>query len=248
MMKTVIVAGIEPVKKGSIRVKIDGVEFGSAINQTRDHLLATALSAPLEQIETNLNTYVHTCISAEMQIPDLLPNTSRIRAPMNFSEVGGEFTGNAFLPVASYAMVTHPMCVCVLIKWFQVETPPSNAEYFRNSYEMVMARRNMRPSDYHDFDEFEKARTMGLIISYAVQTFDYIGDAVELGNRRLDRVFTRKHVGNEEFGHIWATLTGDCEDSGCGIFSTLKAFLNTEFDPRVGKHPPSLRFLKPKNR
>ncbi len=168
-----------------------------------------------------MTAYENACVSLEMQIPDLLPNTQRVRAPMNISEVGAEFSGGAFLPAASFAMM---------------ETPPSNAEYFRNAFEMVQARRGMTMADYHDFDEFEKVRTMGLVISYAVQSFDYIGDAVEMG-RRTDQFFKRRHVGTEEFGHIWSTLTGDCEDSAIGIYSTLKAFIaNSDFDFTKDKH------------
>ncbi len=232
MMRTVVVAGLEPVKKGVLEFRINAVSLGKELlapgpygnrggGGPRMSTVASLLQEPISSIAANLEGYIQASVEAETKIPDALPNVGRVRVPMDISEVGAEFSKGAFLPAAAYAML---------------ETPQANAEFFRNSFEVIMARRNMTIADYHDFSEHDKTRTMARMISAAVQLFDYIGDAVELGTRN-DRFFKRRHVGNEEFGKIWATLTGDCEDSSGGIASVLKAYIAVaDFNPTIDAH------------
>ena len=219
MMRTVVVAGLAPVKKGIIELCIDRVELGPAVSLSR---AASCLQAPAEQIEQSVASYIGTCMELESSMPDLLPNTERIRAPYDLSQSGIESTGQTFLPVAAFAMQ---------------ETPEANEEYFQNAFERVMARRNMKMTDYHDFDVKEKCRTMAMILGYAVQSFDYIGDAVELSRRpppggraKGQSLILRQHVGTDEFAQITNTLSGDCEDGACGIGATLKAFIVPAFE------------------
>ncbi len=84
---------------------------------------------------------------------------------------------------------------------------------------------------------------MASIICYAVQSFDYIGDSVEMNNRREEKAYRigaamsgRRHAGTEEFSDIWNSLAGDCEDGARGIMSTLKAFRTVELDAGRDKH------------
>lgn len=216
MMRTVVVAGLEPVKKGTIELRIDRVEMGPAVALSR---AASCLQAPAQQIEQSLASYIQTSMELESSLPDLLPNTERIRAPYDLSQSGIESTGQTFLPVAAFALI---------------ETPQANEEYFQNSFERVMARRNMKMTDYHDFDVKEKSRTMAMILGYAVQSFDYIGDAVELSKRSNSTArgisILRQHVGTDEFAQITNTLSGDCEDGARGIAATLKSFIATPFE------------------
>jgi hypothetical protein len=224
VMKTVVVSGMEPVKKGALEFRIDAVSFGPAIvvPNSSNRVCGSGIGGVLAEIETNVNSYIQACVDVESSIPDLFPNTERVRAPMDISEVGAEFTGGAFLPVAAYAML---------------ETPPSNAEFFRNACDVVLARRGMTVADYHDFDDFEKSRLMGQVLVYAVQTFDYIGDGIELTNRRKGGGQRRKHVGTEEFSSIWKTLADDCEGGATGIYETRLALLGVkDFNPRTDKH------------
>ena len=215
IMRTVIVAGIEPVKKGVIELRIDKVELGPAVKLSQ---AASCLQAPMPVLEQSISSYIQQCMDLESSLPDLLPNVERVRAPYDLSQSGIESTGQVFLPVAAFAMQ---------------ETPKANEEYFMNAFERVMARRNMKLTDYNEFDTKEKARTMASIICYAVQSFDYIGDAVELGLRSrpssTNLVSGRQHVGTDEFSNIINCASGDCEDGACGIGVTRKAFINTPF-------------------
>ncbi|MBX9637294.1 MAG: hypothetical protein K2Q45_07065 [Nitrosomonas sp.] len=211
IMRTTVVAGLEPVKKGVIELRVDRVQMGPGVRLSH---AASCLQAPTQKIEESVSSYIGTSMELESTLPDLLPNTERIRAPYDLSQSGIESTGQTFLPVSAFAIE---------------ETPPANEEYFQNSFERVMARRNMKMSDYLDFDMKEKARTMAMIICYAVQSFDYIGDAVELGNRRDLRI-GRQHVGTDEFANAFVTLSGDCEDGAKAINVSLKAFIATPME------------------
>jgi hypothetical protein len=171
----------------------------------------TGIRAPAQQAQKAIENYIQESMFLEQRLPDLFKNTERVRVPMDISQTGVELTGQTFLPVAAFGLI---------------ETPHANEDYFQNAFERVMARKNMSAAHYHDFDNKEKARTLAQIMCYAVQSFDYIGDSVEL-SKRSEKVFQRQKVGTEEFSDIFATLAGDCEDGGRGIKATLKAFLNT---------------------
>jgi hypothetical protein len=235
VMHTTVVTGNAPVKKGVVELTIDKVEYGAGLSSAQNgggrvgKIQDCLLSAPIDLIEAQLNTYIQTCMAVETSMQDILPGTERVRAPMDISEVGAEFTGNAFLPVVAFSMM---------------ETPVANADFFINAFEVVMDRRRLKPSDYVDFDEKEKCRTLAQIISNAVQSFDYIGDAVELSNRRDRNNLQRQHVGSEEFSSPWAQLTDDCEDSCNGIAAVGKALDKVNFDPNNPKHRPLLEMQK----
>jgi hypothetical protein len=219
VMRTVVVSGLEPVKKGTINLRVTKVELGGGLGNGSAVSSCLIRSDPAAA-EAVVSNYIKACMELESALPDLLHNTERIRAPFDLSQVGIESTGQTFLPVAAFAIV---------------ETPHANDEYFYNAYERVMARRHLPLTAWHDFDAKEKARTMAQIVCYAVQSFDYIGDAVETTNRRANPSgmgggrFERNHVGTDEFSSILSMLSGDCEDGAYGIYATLKAFIATPF-------------------
>ncbi len=221
VMRTVVMSGEQPIKKGTVEVVISKVELGPALKQGT--FVQSALSGPdgPAGVATTVMTYVQSCMTLESALPDTLPHTERIRSPMDLSQVGIELTQEAFLPIAAYA---------------HVETPRSNVHYFQNAYERVLARRNLSHAGaWRDFDVREKARTMGAMMCYGVQTFDYIGDAVETGNR-LDKTVNQRHVGTEEFSNLWDTLAGDCEDGGRAIYSSWKAFTAVKINADTHPH------------
>lgn len=239
LMRTTIVGVGEQVKKGSIQLKVINVQLGPALHGAS--IVASPLQAPIGAIETHIGEYIQQCMQMETALPDLLDGTERIRAPMDISQVGIESTGSSFLPIAAFAMI---------------ETPESNPEFFRNALSMVMKRRGMERKHFARLPEKEKCRYLGLMISFGVQTFSYIGDSVELGTSRKKQGGTfserllkahamwverasslseskRQNQGTEEFSNIWTTIAGDCEDSAMGINATLMAFRHqTQFDPR----------------
>lgn len=215
LMRTTIFGGGEQVKKGIIEFKVTKIELGPSVNGL--DTTASPLSAPVAQIESELTTYIQTTMNFEMQLPDLLDGTSRIRAPMDVSQVGIESTGGAFLPIAAFAMI---------------EVPESNPDYFRNSFENILKRRRMHRSAFKGLSDHEKCRMMGLLVSYGIQSFDYIGDSVEKTNRH-NRFIERIQEGTEEFSNIWTSLAGDCEDSAMGIYTQLKAFQKARFDQKT---------------
>lgn len=224
IMRTVVVSGLEPIKKGVIELRINSIELGHGIKfaATRGQ---SVLQAPIASIESNLTAYVQSCMDVETRIPDLLQHTDRMRAPMNLSEVGVEFSGGAFLPAASFAMI---------------DAPKSNAEFWRNGYQVVMSRRNLTHADYHDFTDHEKLRTAALMICYTVQSFDYIGDAVELGTR-FEKVFRRQHVGTDEFSK-GVSLAFDCEDGANMMITGFKGLGQVnDFDPVQDAHLIEMR-------
>lgn len=214
MMHTVVVTGNEPVRKGIINLRITEAEVGPALVAAVKSFIAApavgALQGNAEQVAATLNAYIESTVALEQSLPDTLPRTDRMHAFMDISETGAQMLGapGLFLPVAAFAMI---------------ETPRGNEGFFLEAYKRVMARRGYSLGAWHDFDTKEKARTWALVMCDAVQTFDYIGDAVELSSR-MERIMQRRHVGNEEFSLIWNSLAGDCEDGEHGITATCKAF------------------------
>lgn len=225
VMRTVVVAGLEPVKKGALEFRINAISVGhelKASGKPKRSTISSALQSPLSAITANLETYIQSSVELEMRIPDSVPNMQRVRVPMELSEVSAEFTKGAFLPAAAFAMI---------------EQGEGNAAYYRNAFEIVQSRRNLTPANYHDFTLEEKARTLGLMIGGPIGVLDYIGDAVELGSRN-DRLYRRQHVGTDEFSKalMWA-LCGDCEDSANAMASGAQTFIGVkDFDPELDAH------------
>lgn len=212
LMRTTIVGVGEQIKKGTIELKIKEIECGPSI--TGLDSTASPLEGSVKDIESELTAYIQSTLQVETQLPDVLDGMSRIRAPMDISQVGIESTGNAFLPIAAFAMD---------------EIPETNADFFRNALSTVLSRRNLTRAHIKNMPEHEKARTMGQMICYGVQSFGYVSDSVEKTNRH-NQFIQRLTEGTEEFSNIWTSLFGDCEDSSKGIHTTLKAFLKTRFD------------------
>lgn len=205
VMRTVVITGQQPLVKGKIKLRVNRVTMGPQVKLNREST-HSALSAPLSSIENNLSDYVTRCIEMET-IPDLLPGTSRVRAVMDLSQTGIESTGNAFLPVAAFGLV---------------ETPRTNEGYWQNAFEVTLARRGLKPSDYYDFSDKEKVRTLAAMLDLPVQSMDYIGDSVWIGNRRFPRMKPVR-VGTEEFSAMSANA-GDCEDGSCLICMLKRGF------------------------
>lgn len=224
IMRTVVMSGLEPIKKGVVEVRIEKVELGHAL--LNKPLVQSALSVGSDTaISSSLTSYIEATMNFESAIKDTFPNTERVRAPMDISEVGIELTPGTFLPVAAYAMT---------------EPPRSNAEYWQNALERVMERRGLKPAEYHDLTLHDKAGLMGDMICFNVQSYDYIGDAVERGNR-LNKKIAEARVGIEEFAVVGPSITyaGDCEDVAGTICARLEAFQAVAIDaskyPRVAE-------------
>jgi len=217
-MHTVVVTGNEPIEKGVISLRIKQVEVGPSLTAAVTSFIRAPAPMLLQSnpaaVANTINAYIDSTVALEQALKDTVLNTERMHAFMDISETGAQMLpggSNTFLPIAAFAMI---------------ETPRANEGYFLNAYERVMARRGMTLGAWHDFDVKEKARTMALMLCMGVQTFDYVGDAVEMSSR-LERITQRRHVGNEEFSDIWNALCGDCEDGGRGIASVYKAFIAT---------------------
>jgi hypothetical protein len=212
LMRTTVVGIGEQLKKGVVELHIRKIDVGPSVDGL-DHT-ASSLQAPAQDIEQELSAYISSTLQIESQLPDVMEGMKRIRAPMDISQVGVESTGNAFLPIAAFAMD---------------EVPESNPDFFRNALSTVLGRKNLTREHVKNMPPHEKARTMGLLICYGVQSFGYIGDSVEKTNRH-NQFIQRLTAGTEEFANIWTSTFGDCEDSAKGIHSTLKAFVNAKFD------------------
>jgi hypothetical protein len=217
MMRTVIISDCPPVEKGVVKLKVTKVETALKLAAQSECALT---SAPVELIERSILDPIRQSMELEYSLPDTIGGTERIRAPMNLSQVGIEFTGNSFLPAASFAIM---------------ETPIANSNFFVNAFNECLARRKMRPSAYHDFDLKEKARLLGQILCYPVQSNDYIGDAVERSSR-LERGMKRLHIATDEWSNGLVTTACDCEDGALAICSIKSAFLNTDFAGNEALH------------
>jgi len=216
VMHTTVVTGNGPVHKGILAVRIAQVEVGAAlaggINAFISSNSAALITGNAVKVTETLNSYIESTFAQEQALPDTVPHTDRMRAQMDISETGAQMVQpGTFLPVAAFAIQ---------------ETPRANEGFFLAAYKRTMSRRGLTLGAWHDFDTKEKARTWALVMCDAVQTFDYIGDAVELSNR-MQALVGRRHVGNEEFSLIWNSLAGDCEDGERGISSVCKAFAAT---------------------
>lgn len=249
LMRQVMVAGEEPLRKGVIALRITKVELGTALAAPSpgqlpalgtQALVLQRISA-IQAREQTVNDYVRLTMEHEQRFPDSLPNISRVRVPMDISQTGIMSTGRMFMPIAAYAMV---------------ETPKSNPDFFVNAFERVLARWNMKRSAYSDFDLEQKARCMAKIIAYPVQSLDYIGDAHYGGPGRTARKMINArnanfskgtpfsaqdapvHIPDESMFNALIAACGDCEDLNTAAVSIMHALIATKFDPANPKHAP----------
>lgn len=237
LMRQIMVAGEEPLKKGVIALRITNVEMGTSVKLPSQLPAIGTQALVLERIaavqarEQTVNDYVRATMEHEQRFPDTLPNISRVRVPMDVSQTGIMSTGRMFMPIAAYAMV---------------ETPNSNADFFVNAFQRVMARWNMKPSAYSSFDVKQKARCMAKIIAYPVQSLDYIGDAHYTGPGRTARKMSRSdpgaeapvHVPDESMFNALIASCGDCEDLNTAAVSIMHALIATPFNAANPKHAP----------
>ena len=235
LMRTVVINGMAPVKKGTIRLKVTRVEMGPTLINAP--LARSPLSAPMQSIEATLANYINATMARETRLPDIFPGIERVRAPMEISQIGIESSGTTFLPVIAFGMT---------------EAPPASPEYFVNAFERVMARRNLPIAAWNDFDDFEKCRTLAQIISYEVQSYDYISDGVEISSRKRPQDKPRL-IPTEEFS-IGNTMADDCESVGSAISVIHKGFRALDLDSpapvgagisKIGRAYPSPERLAP---
>ena len=219
IIRTAVVSGLEPIKKGVIELRINSVEYHPSVKLAQ---VSALTESPLSSIESGIDAYIKMCMDIETAYPDLLDGVQRVRAPYDLSQTGIESTGRTFLPIGAFALS---------------DPPESNAEFFRNALECVMARRGMTiEGQWNDFGTREKTWALASVISFGVQTFDYISDAVETGNRRLK--IRGQHVGTDEFSYSWITASGDCEDGGGAIKLGLEALKRVQFDSNDKHYHP----------
>ena len=218
VMRTVAISGDEPIVKGRVEIRIKSVEMGPGVKLMRNG--TSPLQAPLQQIEATLSGYIEKCMQLETRLPDTLDRTENIRAPMDISQVGIESTGSAFLPIAAFGII---------------EAPQANADFFRNSFNTILEREGRKKSDFIHYDTKEKCRAGGLILTYPIQSLDYISDGVIRGNRRMKESVKSILIGTEEFSSLLTTLAGDCEDGARSLAEIHKALIGTQFDPRTDK-------------
>lgn len=241
LMRNVMVSGDEPLKKGVIALRVTGVQLGTSVKLPNQLPAIGTQALVLERIaavqarEQTVNDYVRATMAHEQRFPDTLPNISRVRVPMDVSETGIMTTGRMFMPIAAYAMV---------------ETPNSNADFFVNAFQRVMARWNMKVSAYASFDMKQKARCMAKIIAYPVQSLDYIGDAHYSGPGRTARKMANAtvdapvHVPNENMFNALIASCGDCEDLNTAAVSVMHALVAAKFDPSNPKHAPLIEMQR----
>jgi hypothetical protein len=226
-METVCMGGKGPLTKGSIVFRINNMELGKDVQYFPG--LHSALTAPADHIASTIGDFVQQCVTMEMQLADLFPNTERVRAPMDISPAGRVANFELFIPVAA-------LCI--------QEVPKANADFFRNALAVTLKRMNVTLSDYYaHFDAKERARVMGNMVSIAVQSFIYIGDGAYYASRRqkLDDAIDRSRTPLEIMLNIWTTTYDDCESSALGILVVLEAFVAiTTFDTNANPHDRAL--------
>jgi hypothetical protein len=227
LMRTVVVSGDAPIKKGTVGLRVTALETGHAVSfSSSSTSSSSALEAPIEAIENSLVEYVQATLASQTSMPDLIKGIERVQAPMDISSVGISSTGGMFLPAVAYAMA---------------ETPRANTDFFHNAYLTVLRRRNLKPSDWRDMDLKERCRIMGNMLCAAVQTFDYVGDEVFLANRRIKTPSASgasggQRVGIEDFGPnvgSWITAADDCETDGAAIKAVLAALCAVKLEKNV---------------
>jgi len=214
-----LVAGMQPIQKGVVELTITNAALGSQIRWMTDIAHSQMMVLGSDESNTTIAQYIRQTLAMESAIPDTLPKTERIRAPMDLGEVSILSTIQTFLPAAAFSLT---------------EVPRSNAGYWRNAFARIMARRNMTVGTFYDLDQKERCRTLGLMINYAVQTFDYIGDAIEMGDRRRG-MMTWRHLGTDSWSNGWQCFCGDCEDLTKALNSCDNAFLGVSFDATIDR-------------
>lgn len=219
LMRTVVISGLDPVKKGTIELTIHSIDVAPGVK-----MLPVGSSVLEAAVSDDLNSYINKCMELEQSIPDTLSGMGSIRAPMDISQSGIELTETAFLPVASFAMV---------------EPPKVNVGYFKNALQQTMKMNGRRMAHYHDFNIKEKCRTLGQVMGFLILFTDYIGDSIELNSRKAQFV-QRMKEGTEEFSQLSATLAGDCEDGGNSEAALFRAFLGLQ----IPDTEPELRDLQ----
>ena len=216
----VTLTGMKPIKKAIIEVRVSKLQMKPSLQW--DPLERSALDAPAEKTDQALTLYVNATMNLEAELHDTFPRCERMRAPLDLAPVSVESTNGTFLPVAAFAMVP---------------TPDANEHFFLNAITCVLDRRDLPPTAYHSMSLEERARTMAQVCSFGVQTFDYISDTIELGNR-LEMNTRHRTMDTDSFSNSWRTCSGDCEDGCRGIQCTLRAL------KAVAAESPVLRDLQ----
>lgn len=202
--------------KGKIRVKVKEVNLGEGITVDGQCLIGDADHA--EFVGQEIMQYIQETIHCSKNLGDKSEILSRIRAPAYLGETGFELTNGTPLPSAAFMM-------------YQV--PISNEAFWKNSYEVVMQRHGLRPSDFANLREEDKARVMLQMSVYLPQSLPYIGDHINR-NRRVARYQKYLEGAIENFGQSSVTWSGDCEDLAQGIMTTLESMQQMNFSPQIG--------------
>lgn len=173
-----------------------------------------------EHVEGNANIaeYISSNVEEEQKMNETFgPSTANMRIPYDFSESGIQTTLNTPLPAVAFVMS---------------ETPESNELYWKNAFETIMARDDMRPHDFRRLNKIGQARATILTLCYAAQYMDYVGDTIDR-NRRY-QAFRRALVQSyENFGDALATDSGDCEDLAGVELQCYNAFTSSRFSDKT---------------
>lgn len=261
LIRTAMLQGDDHIRKGVITLRITGYQLGNAVKLPPPHqmpaigtqALVLERIAATQQRDETVMSYVQATMQHELGFPDSLPNIQRVRVPMDISETGAAMTGSVYLPIAAFAMA---------------ETPRTNADYWVNAFERVMARQNLAgprtPREaqligasaayatsaareslsaqaiaaYNQMDTVGKVSVMASMIAYAIQTMDYIGDSHITANRN-DRVRgVPAFIAGESMTDGHKTGAGDCEDFAKGAVISQHALAAAIFDVNNPKHAP----------
>lgn len=221
-IRPVVMGGMEPIRKAVLDFCVRDVVLGpKVLPDPHPHPLAIEL--PTQRVEQCLVDYVGATMQEEQAIPDTWPRTDRMRAPCDLSPAGIESTGSAFLPVAAFAAVP---------------TPRANEAYFLNALDRVLARRDLKMESYLEMAPHDQARSVAMVCTYGVQTFDYISDTIETSNRRMSMDYNARHrrIDTDSFSNIWRTCSGDCEDGCRGIQCVLRALIAVKSANPIVQH------------
>jgi hypothetical protein len=200
------------------RIRWESASIGSPLRRIGDS------TQPLP-IEVEMVSYIRTLMQTEMSFPNTYPETSNVRIPIYYGDVG-MMRPETPLPAAAF---------------FLCKTPKSNLLFWENSLKIALARDGMVLHDYDRLPLVQQSRIMADVVCMVIQGMDYIGDIDDTNERlikplpgfissSIDRPYDPTRVaGCERFGDALRDGNGDCEDFGLAIGAQIFASL-VKFD------------------
>ncbi len=210
VIETTRMFGGPPVEKGKILFRVTSLSTGSNVKFART--LECNISDSVAS-SGNITRVLEARSEFVASFGDTFPGTQRVRMPMNLSTSGFYLTTDSPLPVESFVML---------------EGMHMNVDYFQNTFELVMKQRGLNATiDFDNMPLPRKAEIMADMMTFVVQSYQYVPDSFERSSRQNGPYNTAGHVATDDWNNALSIKGNgghDCEDLDKGAEETAGAF------------------------